>query len=162
MNPMIWFRVGRLIKLFKAGKFDGPSGDDEVLKYLIGNLVLLTLGSVAAQFSPDATAQPNPTYIASDLVLQVSITVGAVIWAFRENRRGDAKDFFRRFICLSFPITLTLGVLALPMMGLGLIGASALGFEKVTLNSLNIVIDLIQSVAYAIWISRAMKKCSGR
>ncbi len=154
---MIWFRVGRLVEQLKStatapiGKVD----DDEALKYLIGNMVILTLGSVGAQIAPEATT-PNPSVIAFDLVLQITATVAAVIWAFRENRRGDSKDFFKRFICLSFPITLTLGLLALPVMGLGLVGASMMGIEKVSMNSLTLVIDLIQSIAYAVWISRAM------
>ena len=89
---MIWYEIKKLERLLINGKLS----DKTAFNYLFIHVILFTL----AAYLPEGD---NPFWF---VWAHLIISVVAVIWGVRKtfeiNREGDGKDYFKRFISLSF------------------------------------------------------------
>ena len=89
---MIWYEIKDLEHLLIKGKLS----DKTAFKYLFIHVILFTL----AAYLPEGD---NPFWF---VLAHLIISVVAVIWGVRKtfeiNTNGDGRDYFKRFISLSF------------------------------------------------------------
>lgn len=90
---MIWFNIKALEKLLINGKVS----DKLIFNYLFAHLILITL----AGYLPVNDHDPKWA-----VLVHILISLVAIIWGVRKtfeiNREGDGRDYFKRFISLSF------------------------------------------------------------
>lgn len=100
---MIWYNIKELESLLIKGHLS----EKVVFNYLFIHIILLTLGG----YLPDGDGALWATWI------HLIISVVAVIWGLRKtfeiNQEGDGKDYFKRFISLSFVSAIRTLVVAL-------------------------------------------------
>ncbi|SOC81610.1 hypothetical protein SAMN06296241_3191 [Salinimicrobium sediminis] len=101
---MIWYEIKELERLLITGKLS----DKTAFNYLFVHLIFLTL----ADYLPKGD---DPTWVVWVLLF---ISLAAVIWGVKKtyeiNTGGDNRDYFKRFISLSFVAairTLVIGIL---------------------------------------------------
>lgn len=98
---MILFNIKKLEKQLIAEKITDKHAFNYLLTYLI-------ISTIAAAFTSD-----NPVWLEKT---QLIVNLVAIIWAVRKsfeiNRKGDNRDYFKRFISLSFVAGIRVGVFA--------------------------------------------------
>jgi len=90
---MIWFKVKKLEK----GLADGNISDKEGFNYLLINLIMC---SIVPYLS--INDHKNKWLLILEVTTMVIMTVFGVKKTFDINENGDSKDFFKRFLSLSF------------------------------------------------------------
>ena len=98
---MNWINLSDAENKLKENSFE----DREALKYLIAFIILYTLigfgvikGNILGFIS---------------VVLQITITVWGILKVFKTNELGDGKDFFKRYIVISWIVSFRLLLIAL-------------------------------------------------
>ncbi|WP_026953742.1 hypothetical protein [Algoriphagus vanfongensis] len=90
---MIWFDI----QVLERNLRNGLVSDKEIFNYLLGNLVLYSIFPLLG--SDDSS-------VFSIILFQVFVTIVITVIgskkAFDVNESGDNKDFFKRFLALSF------------------------------------------------------------
>ena len=101
---MIWYNIKELENLLINGRLS----DKTAFNYLFIHIIFLTL----ADYLP---AGEDPTWV---VWVHLSISLIAVLWGVKKtyeiNTTGDNRDYFKRFISLSFVAairTLVIGIL---------------------------------------------------
>lgn len=101
---MIWFDIYEL----ERGLKNGEVSDKVIFNYLLGNLILYSLVPLIANDDSSAFAM-----ILFQVLFTIAITVIGSKKAFDANESGDSKDFFKRFLALSFVTGIRLFVFCL-------------------------------------------------
>lgn len=100
---MIWFNIKELEKLIT----DGKMSDKLVLNYLLTYLIFSVVAGYPSNFD-------NPLWTEW---VHLIISLITVIWGVRKtfeiNQKGNNRDYFKRFISLSFVTGLRVAALAL-------------------------------------------------
>ena len=117
----------------------------EKFKYFIAFMIIIELSlELSYWLTP---TESSYEYIQS--ISTVIINILGVIWCYKVNSQIDNKEFFERFICLSFPITIKLLVWFFIIMVLYFTAGFILGgeeFDKFT-DSTSIV-DVTSLIAF--------------
>jgi hypothetical protein len=90
---MIWFDIKEL----ELGLKNGDLSDKDIFNYLLANLIMYSI--VPYLSSNDYTTK---WLIAIEIVIAIVITVVGTKKTFDINAAGDSKDYFKRFLSLSF------------------------------------------------------------
>lgn len=90
---MIWFDIKEL----EQGLKNDTLSDKDIFNYLLANLIMYSI--VPYVSSNDYTTK---WLIAIEILVAVSITVLGTKRTFDINTAGDNKDYFKRFLSLSF------------------------------------------------------------
>jgi prepilin signal peptidase PulO-like enzyme (type II secretory pathway) len=90
---MIWLDIKEL----ETGLKNGALSDKEALNYLLANLILYSV--VPYIGGNDST---NKWLIALEIVVVIAVTVIGTKKTFDVNSAGDNRDYFKRFLSLSF------------------------------------------------------------
>lgn len=101
---MIWFDIKELERSLKANTVS-----DKVIFYYL--LVTLLFFTVAPYFSN--VEHESKWVLAGEIVLSLAITVIGTKMTFDINSSGDNKDYFRRYLSLSFVTAVRLFVLTI-------------------------------------------------
>lgn len=78
----------------------GSVGQTEQLKYFLATSVLFVFATTRYGDASEAAF--------FDLLAAIIITVGGIVYCYKNNSRGDSKDFILRMVCLGWPITVKL------------------------------------------------------
>jgi hypothetical protein len=106
---MIWYDIKELEKQLAEGTLDDKSG----YHYLIGIILLYTIGSYGGiDYENDWL---KSIYIAADLVL----TIATLRTTYNINTTGDNKEYLKRYIALSFVVSVRLLIYLLLVMTFG-------------------------------------------
>lgn len=112
--------------------------------------------------------EPYTLYYTLDwLVFTVTIIWG--IWhCFKQNKKGDGRSFINRYISLTLPTTIRLGVFAfgaLLLLGVGFFlatGAENFPDEKQPMVALTIIgISALINIVYYLWLGVWIARVSG-
>ncbi len=98
---MIWFDIKQLEK----GFINGNLTDKEGFNYLLANMVLFSLTPYLV-----GDRSENNWLLSIQFVVDIFITIMSVITTYRINTTGNDKDYLKRFLGLSFVITIRLFV----------------------------------------------------
>lgn len=101
---MIWFDINEL----ERGLKNGEVSDKGIFNYLLGNLILYSVVPLIAGSDPSAFGM-----ILFQVLFTIAITVIGSKKVFDINESGDRKDFFKRFLALSFVTGIRLVVFCL-------------------------------------------------
>ncbi len=107
---MYWFNSSKLADDFREGRVD----ERERFKYYLASLIAWSVVVQALIFSGTVLDVESLVSAGANLIV---IVVGTVL-CYRENRRGDDKDFIPRMICLGWPagVLIALAVLGILLM----------------------------------------------
>ena len=100
---MIWFDIKEL----ERGLKNGELSDKDIFNYLLANLIMYSI--VPYLSTNDYTTK---WLIAIEIVVALVITVIGTKRTFDINTAGDSKDYFKRFLSLSFVTGIRLLVFA--------------------------------------------------
>ena len=92
---MIWFDIKEL----ERGLKNGDLSDKEIFNYLLANLIIFSI--VPYTYSNDYTTK---WLIAIEIIIAIAVAVIGTKRTFDINCAGDNKDYFKRFLSLSFVI----------------------------------------------------------
>tara|TARA_R110002020_G_scaffold345743_2_gene559707 strand:- start:25801 stop:26424 length:624 start_codon:yes stop_codon:yes gene_type:complete len=138
---MIWFDIHEL----ERGLRNGEISDKVIFNYLLGNLVLYSIVPFMAGNDSSTIAM-----ILFQVLFTITITVIGSKKAFDMNESGDSKDFFKRFLALSFVTGIRLFVFCLIIaIPIG-VTFGALGFNPNSTPYSEGLFDLILMVASSI------------
>jgi hypothetical protein len=90
---MIWFDIKELERGLKSGDVS----DKEIFNYLIATLIMFSI----VPYIP-SNDYKTTWLIAVEIVIVIAITIIGTKMTFDINSRGDNKDYFKRFLSLSF------------------------------------------------------------
>ncbi len=131
--------------------------DKEALKYLIAFIIIYTLVSFGV-------IKGNILGFIS-VVLQIIISVWGILKVFKVNELGDGKDFFKRYIVISWIVSFRLFLVALfviiPMFFLFKFfeGSLVLGYFYIE-DIINLIFGSIFSIIYYLYFAKSIKRIS--
>lgn len=102
---MYFWNAKALAEDLKAGRLN----QREELKYFLAFMVPISILLEAPFWLAE---EPTPLLLI-EAVTVIAITVGGILFCYQANRQGDDKEFIKRFVCLSWPITLKVTVIFL-------------------------------------------------
>lgn len=104
---MIWLRLRKLERKLAKRELSEHTTFQYLITYLV---VLITLAAL-----PEITPYSSWNWDISHFIITLVITIAATFTAFRSNKKGDNRDFLKRFLSLSFVIGIwvVMGVLIL-------------------------------------------------
>ncbi|AFM22864.1 hypothetical protein [Desulfomonile tiedjei] len=100
---MYWWNVSKLAEDLREGRVQ----EKERFKYYIAAILMYSIVLELAPFFPETFNMVE--FISS--AVGVIITIAGTILCYRVNRNGDNTDFIGRMICLSWPVSIKIGVL---------------------------------------------------
>ena len=137
---MIWFKIKELEKLLTDGKLS----DKLAFNYLLTSLIFLT----AANYLSD----DDPLWA---LWVHLIISIGATIWGVRKtfeiNQEGDNRDYFKRFISLSFVAGIRIVVFALFVSFLIVLSNQILKFTGILFDLSSLQKELLELAGFLIF-----------
>ncbi len=137
---MIWFNIKELENLLIEGKVS----DKLAFNYLLIHLILLTL---TGYLSDDGA------FWAAWVHLVISLT--AVIWGvlktFQINQEGGNRDYFKRFITLSFVVGVRITVFSLGILFIVALVTTITELAGVSFGLSATLDELLQLTAYLIF-----------
>jgi uncharacterized membrane protein YidH (DUF202 family) len=104
INYMIWFNIKELENKLKIGEVS----ESAFFNYLLANLIIFSI--VPYLSTNDYTIK---WVIVIEIIIGVVVTVVGAKMTFDINSAGDKKDYFGRFLSLSFVIGIRLSVFAI-------------------------------------------------
>jgi hypothetical protein len=104
---MYWFNSSKLAEDFREGRVD----ERERFKYYLASLIAWSVVIQVLIFTGAGFNVENLVSAGANLVV---IVVGTVL-CYRENKRGDDKDFIPRMICLGWPVGVRWTLYLLPV-----------------------------------------------
>jgi hypothetical protein len=102
---IIFFRYKLLCAQLKNDKVD----EFLAVKYMIFSSVLARSAiSVPVEITPAILKYARIEFILSILeyIIAAIINVVGILYLYNANNQGDGRDFFKRIICLAFPVSL--------------------------------------------------------
>ncbi|SFT87772.1 hypothetical protein SAMN04489724_2503 [Algoriphagus locisalis] len=90
---MIWFDIQEL----ERGLRNGEISDKGIFNYLLGNLILFSISPLIAGDDSSTIVM-----ILFQVLFTIAITAIGTKKVFDINESGDRKDFFKRYLALSF------------------------------------------------------------
>ena len=120
------------------------------MKYLIIYLAfsappLLNILGPSVDLKTEEFELNNKTFLLAMYFLHLAIWVGGLLLCFRENRRGDGKQFLERFISLTLPVSVRLFFLAIIpfiLLSVTCVGCNAIAGYDLSIPGLMIYFDL--------------------
>ena len=117
---MYFWQVNALVEDLKARRV---SQRQKMYYYLAYTLLTLIAVDVAGLVATELNF-----FVVLNSLLGVLITVGGILLCYEANSQGDDAEFIDRMVCLSWPISLRMFVVLIPVVVIyGLILASATG-----------------------------------
>jgi hypothetical protein len=152
---MIWFDIKEL----ETGLKNGALSDKEIFNYLLANLILYSV--VPYIGSNDYTTK---WLIAIEIVIVIAITVIGTKKTFDINSAGDNKDYFKRFLSLSFVTGIRLLVLvcvvAIPIGIIAYFVDKNLGASENARDLFDIALTAVSGVLYYFMLINSFKRVS--
>jgi len=150
---MNWINLSDAENKLKNDEFS----DNEALKYLIAFIILYTLIGFGV-------IESNILGFIS-VVLQIIISIWGIMKVFKENELGDGKDFFKRYIVISWIIGFRLFLISLfvliPFGILFKIFAENLMLWNFSIKDIfNLVFGVIFSIIYYSYFAKSIKRIS--
>ena len=150
---MNWINLSDAENKLKNDEFS----DNEALKYLIAFIILYTLigfGVIESNFLGFIS-----------VVLQIIISIWVILKVFKINELGDRKDFFKRYIVISWIIGFRLFLISLfvliPFGILFKIFADNLMLWNFSIKEIfNLVFGVIFSIIYYSYFAKSIKRIS--
>lgn len=94
-----------------------------------------------------------------NILLGLAITAGGILLCYKANSQGDDEEFIDRMVCLSWPISMRMIVVLIPIYI-----ASALIFAGNTsqpeLNIADVAITVVYSIYFYKWLHTCLLKIS--
>ena len=94
-----------------------------------------------------------------NILLGLSITAGGILLCYKANSQGDDEEFIDRIVCLSWPISVRMIVILIPVYI-----ASAVIFannsSQPELNIADVAITVVYSVYFYKWLHTCLLKIS--
>lgn len=150
---MIWFDIKEL----ERGLINGEVSDKEGYNYLLGSMIAMTVFSYLG--SGDYA---NKWLSVIEAVISLFITVIMLKVTFDINNNGDNKDYFKRFISLSFVSGIRLIAFALvAAIPIGIIMyfvKGALGDDQNTKDIFNVFLVTIFGIAYYFILTNSFRR----
>ena len=116
--------------------------DFTAVKYLIISTVLM-----GQTFSFNLAIEAESTPLIFDIIYFIafiSLNYYGLIWLFQINLKNDGSDFFKRFICLSLPITIQIMIpLTIIMIAFGASDILAGSFLYIAIDIIGLLSNLI-------------------
>lgn len=150
---MIWFDIKELEK----GLVNGEVSDKEVYNYLLASLIVMTVTSYLG--SGDYS---NKWLTFIEAIVSIFITFIMVKATFDINNNGDNRDYFKRFISLSFVSGIRLIAFALiAAIPIGIIMyfvKNSLGDNQNTKDIFNVFLVTIFGIAYYYILTNSFRR----
>jgi hypothetical protein len=105
---MYWLNVSKLAEDLREGRVE----EKDRFKYYLATSILWTLGTQPFFYC----GRRFNTWDLISAAVDVAIAIVGIILCYRANKSGDNNDFIGRMICLSWPITIKLAGLFVPLM----------------------------------------------
>ena len=83
---------------------------EQLVYLLIATFICAIFLTTTMSYGPDSQPLSLYSYLAD--IIYLTVTLAAIIQAFKKNQSGDGKDFIVRYICLSAPITIKVTIFA--------------------------------------------------
>ena len=143
---MYFWNVNKLVEDLKLNKVS----ETDFKNYYIVSAIIILLSYLALTLAPESTVSAAW----ASFILQIGLLISWINAIFKVNGGEKGRDFLKRIIALSLPITIQSLVLFL-IVGISLqviILVFASSLEEVMLKQLNIVMDLIFEVIISTYI----------
>jgi len=155
-NNLIWFDIAELERRLKNSEIS----DKDVFIYLLIYVIIFVLYWFGGNNS--WLIQNNSLFIIIDMVMTIAIMIIGVTMTFNINSAGDNKDYFKRFLSLSFVTALRLNVfLLIPAVSI-LIFFNFLdygpGFSKNAMGISIIALNVIADILYFLMLTNSFKR----
>ena len=152
---MIWFEIKEL----EQGLKNGDLSDKAILNYLLANLIMYSI--VPYISSNDYTTK---WLIAIEIVVAVAITVIGTKRTFDINCAGDNKDYFKRFLSLSFVTGIRLVVFAfiaaIPVGIILYLVDKSIGENENVKDLFNLTMMAVVGIFYYFMLTNSFKRVS--
>ncbi|SFB43500.1 hypothetical protein [Algoriphagus aquimarinus] len=152
---MIWFDIKEL----ERGLINREISDRVIFNYLLGNLILYSI-------SPYLAGSDSPGFLLIFLQIAVTlvITVVGTSRTYEINTSGDRRDYFKRFLSLSFVTGIRLFVfMIIAAIPIGII-LGVLGFNpfvnKYSEGLFNLILMAGGGVLYYYMLTNSFKRVS--
>lgn len=121
---MYWWDVHGLAADLAARRV---SERDKMLYYTL--TTTLYAGSSALALVPPPPETPT-AMLAGQILIIVASTLAGILICYEVNRRTDDRDFLDRMVCLSWPVTIRLAVVYLPLYTAYLVAGLLIGGDR--------------------------------
>ena len=152
---MIWFEIKEL----EQGLKNGDLSDKAILNYLLANLIMYSI--VPYISSNDYTTK---WLIAIEIVVLIAITVIGTKRTFDINCAGDNKDYFKRFLSLSFVTGIRLVVFAfiaaIPVGIILYLVNKSIGENENVKDLFNLTLMAVVGIFYYLMLTNSFKRVS--
>jgi len=152
---MIWFEIKEL----EQGLKNGDLSDKAILNYLLANLIMYSI--VPYISSNDYTTK---WLIAIEIVVAVAITVIGTKRTFDITCAGDNKDYFKRFLSLSFVTGIRLVVFAfiaaIPVGIILYLVNKSIGENENVKDLFNLTLMAVVGIFYYLMLTNSFKRVS--
>ena len=152
---MIWFDIKEL----EQGLKNGDLSDKAIFNYLLANLIMFSI--VPYISSNDYTTK---WLIAIEIVVAIAITVIGTKRTFDINSAGDNKDYFKRFLSLSFVTGIRLVVFvfiaAIPVGIIVYLVDKSIGENENAKDLFNLTLMAVVGIFYYYMLTNSFKRVS--
>jgi hypothetical protein len=94
----------------------------------------------------------------------IVILAGGILACYQANRKGDGRDFIERFICLSLPLTIRIGVLSFVVYGAywaaGILIVGEHFSPNETPGPFDLAVAYLINIIYYVWMRQNILKIS--
>ena len=153
INTMIWFNIKELETRLK----NGVLSDKEAFNYL---LITLIFSSVVTYIG--GSDNTNNWFIAIEILVSIVVTVIGTKKTFDINSAGDNKDYFKRFLSLSFVtgirFLVLLIVLAIPVGTIVYFVDKNLDINENTKDLFNVALMAVCEIIYYFMLINSFKR----
>ena len=154
---MYWWDVHGLAADLAARRV---SERDKMLYYVL--TTTLYAGSSALALVPPPPETPTAV-LAGQVLIIVASTLAGILICYEVNRRTDDRDFLDRMVCLSWPVTIRLAVVYLPLYTAYLVAGLLIGgdrfsafFERPSATAL-VWLVIVYALNYA-WLATLIRR----
>ena len=152
---MIWFDIKEL----EQGLKNRDLSDKAIFNYLLANLIMFSI--VPYISSNDYTTK---WLIAIEIVVAIAITVIGTKRTFDINSAGDNKDYFKRFLSLSFVTGIRLVVFvfiaAIPVGIIVYLVDKSIGENENAKDLFNLTLMAVVGIFYYYMLTNSFKRVS--
>ena len=152
---MIWFDIKEL----EQGLKNGDLSDKDIFKYLLANLIVFSI----IQYIP-SNDYTTKWLIAIEIVIVIVITVIGTKRTFDVNSAGDSKDYFKRFLSLSFVTGVRLFIFfciaAIPLGTIVYLVDKSIGTNENIKDLFDIALTAVAGILYYFMLTNSFKRVS--
>ncbi len=152
---MIWFDIKEL----EQGLKNGDLSDKAIFNYLLANLIMFSI--VPYISSNDYTTK---WLTAIEIVVVIAITIIGTKRTFDINSAGDNKDYFKRFLSLSFVTGIRLVVFvfiaAIPVGIIVYLVDKSIGENENVKDLFNLTLMAVVGIFYYFMLTNSFKRVS--